>query len=355
MHKCNEPYHEPSSTPACPSLAVSSDTNRVQLAHGGGGKLMHELIQDELRPLYQNQEHCDRDSAHLPQIPSDGRLVMSTDSFVVDPLFFPGGDIGKLAVCGTCNDLAMSGALPLAMSLSLIISEGFLFRDLRTILHSFKTTLEEAGAELITGDTKVIPLERQDQLYINTSGVGLVSSSCQLNPSQIQPGDAIIINGDLGRHSVCLLGARSATSDVLNLQSDCSLLQDQVQGLLNAGIEIHCLRDLTRGGFFTALIELAEASGLEAQVFERRIPVCEPVETYCELMGYRAGFLANEGRFVCIAPEREVTKILNVLGPEAVHVGNVGSHSTGVVKLEKDFGTQEVLRREYGELLPRIC
>jgi hydrogenase expression/formation protein HypE len=335
-------------------------TPRIQLAHGGGGTLMQQLIDAELRRLYADPDQVLHDAARL-SLPH-GRLAFTTDSYVVHPLEFEGGDIGTLAVTGTANDLAMAGARPLVLSLGLILEEGLELALLRRIVTSLVEAARRCGVTIVTGDTKVVERGKGDGAFLNTSGIGLLQVDEPIDPLAIVPGDQLLVSGDLGRHGVAILAARHGLDLQPPLASDCMPLWPAVEALLAAGVHLHCLRDLTRGGLASALQELAAPNALELQIEEGCLPVVEPVRRTCELLGFDPLHLANEGRFLAVVPEAERQRALDVLAPAGgTWIGQVAAAGPGAgphrgrVLLRTPFGSERVLIPLSGELLPRIC
>lgn len=333
----------------------------VTLAHGGGGKMTSELIDKIFKPnfcnAYLNAEH---DGAVFKI--TAGRMAFTTDSYVVYPHFFPGGDIGKLAVCGTVNDLAMCGATPKFLTCSLILEEGFSIEKLGSIVKSMQTAAQEANIEIVTGDTKVVQRGHGDGIYINTSGIGHVEHSFAIEPRSIREGDVVILSGDVGRHGMAILSTREGLSFESPLQSDCAPLWEPVSKLISGEAEIHCLRDLTRGGLATGLIELAESSGLEFRIEESEIQVCEEVRGVCEIFGLDPLYVANEGRFIAVVPGSFAQIALDILHRlpltgDAKVIGSVqnSDRNRGRVVLKNTFGTSRYLDKLSGEQLPRIC
>lgn len=333
---------------------------QIVMAHGGGGRLMQQLLAQVVHPTfsneYSNQQH---DSAVFTI--GEQRLAFTSDSYVIKPLFFKGGDIGKLAVCGTINDLAMSGAKPLFLSCSLIIEEGLDIEVLQTILQSMQKTAAEAGVLIVTGDTKVVDHGKGDGLYINTAGIGVLETPLVIQPSSIQAGDAVIISGDLARHGIAVMLEREGLDFESAIESDCALLSPLVQDLLLAGIDIHCLRDLTRGGLASCLCELAMTAKVHIEINEAQIPVDEEVRAACEILGFDPLYVANEGVFALFLPADQIHKALTILrhhnvGIQASHIGTVkNSHDQGLLTLEIAMGIVRVLDLLSGEQLPRIC
>ena len=337
---------------------------RIRLAHGGGGTLMRQLIDQELLPLYADPDLACHDAARLA-LPH-GRLAFTTDSYVVTPLEFPGGDIGSLALIGTCNDLAMAGARPLHLSLGLILEEGLELAILRRILASLARAARACGVSIVTGDTKVVERGKADGLYINTSGIGLLESPSPIGPERLSAGDQLLVSGDLGRHGIAVMAARHGLDLQPPLHSDCAPLWPLVEALLAAAVVPRCLRDLTRGGLAAALQELAAAADLELALEEARIPVCEPVARCCDLLGLDPLQLANEGRALVVVAPQDLPAALAVLGPlGGAWIGEIrpgdrsgaegGLAPSGQVLLRTAFGSERLLPPLSGELLPRIC
>lgn len=331
----------------------TSNHSRVQLAHGGGGALMQELLDEQIfRHIGLEDAKVRHDAASLAV--AGGRIAFTTDSYVVAPVFFPGGDIGSLAVYGTVNDLAMAGARPLALSCALILEEGFLFADLERILISMREAADRAEVSIVTGDTKVVDRGKGDGIYVNTSGVGLIPDSLHIRPDQIMAGDSIIVSGDLGRHGMAILAARQGLALEHTITSDCAPLYGQVRALLASGVVPHCLRDLTRGGLASVLCELAKASQLAFYIDEQNVAVRPDVAAACEVLGLDPLYLANEGRFVIFCTEADAQRVLSCL-PEAILIGQVRDTARGLVAVRNQFGTERLLNLHLGEQLPRIC
>ena len=335
---------------------------RIVMAHGGGGQLMQQLLDRLVQPAFDNPYLADRHDSAVFE--SGGlRYAFTTDSYVVKPLFFPGGDIGRLAVCGTLNDLAMAGARPLFLSAALIIEEGLPVESLQRVLESMAATARAAGVAVVTGDTKVVERGRGDGLYINTAGIGLIADGTPaIHPAAVVPGDVILVNGDLGRHGIAIMAQREGLALETTIESDCADLSGLVRCLLDAGIQLHCLRDLTRGGLASALIEIAEAAGVGIQLEESAIPVHAAVNGVCEMLGFDPLYVANEGRFAAFLPEAQAGSALarlreHPLGGSAAIIGRVTAGSTPLapVQLRTAYGTERLLMRLSGEQLPRIC
>jgi len=341
----------------CPPPVETDE--RVRLGHGSGGELSQQLLRNHVFPHFNNPWIAQgRDSSVLQ--PNHQPMVFTTDSYVVTPLFFPGGDIGKLAVYGTVNDLAMSGARPLYLSCSLILEEGLPLSTLSRVMASMGHAAAEAGVALVTGDTKVVERGKGDGIYINTSGIGVLDHPVPIGPEQIRPGDHILLSGDIGRHGMTIMASREGLEFESPLQSDCALLYGPIEKLLAAGIHVHCLRDLTRGGLATALVELAETSGCQMVVREDAIPVCPPVQGACEILGLDPLYVANEGRFIAVIPEQQSALAQSILSGCAVSaacrtIGAVANGDRAQVILENALGAERLLDRLPGEQLPRIC
>jgi hydrogenase expression/formation protein HypE len=338
------------------------DYPRVLLAHGGGGRLMADLIERIFLPAFDNPPLRRQHDGAVVAI-GGARIALSTDSFVVSPLFFPGGDIGTLAVNGTVNDLAMCGARPLYLTAGFIIEEGLPVEDLVRVAGSMRQAAQAAGVILVTGDTKVVERGKGDGLFINTAGVGLVAGDLEIGPERVVPGDAILLSGDVGRHGIAIMARREGLEFESTVTSDCAPLAGPVLALLEAGIEVHCLRDLTRGGLATALVEIAESAGSGGRsisIGEQEIEVVAEVQGACEVLGLDPLYVANEGRFIAIVPPAEADRARAILAADPVTagvriVGRVLASGTAGVVLESRLGTRRILDRLSGEQLPRIC
>jgi hydrogenase expression/formation protein HypE len=351
----------PSFQPQCPLPLASDET--IRLAHGGGGRLMQQLIHEIFLEAFSNSYlNALQDSAVLPA--QDGRLAMTTDSYVVQPLFFPGGDIGSLAVHGTINDLAMMGASPRYLSAGFILEEGLPIAMLKHIVSSMAKTAQDCGVHIVCGDTKVVDRGKGDQIFINTTGLGVIPQSVDIGPHRLTPGDRIIVSGDLGAHGLAVLSQREGLEFSGNLISDSAPLHDVIADLLKHDITIHCLRDLTRGGLASALNELATTGPLTMTIEESRIPISEPVRGACEILGLDPLYVANEGRFVMFLPPENVDEALSILhqhsvSNEAIDIGEVGLENStplqALVTLQTRYGTHRILDLLSGEQLPRIC
>jgi hydrogenase expression/formation protein HypE len=336
-----------------------SSVERILLAHGSGGELSHRLIESVFAEAFDNPVLRPLDDSAVLSI-EGARLAFTTDSYVVTPLFFQGGDIGKLAVCGTVNDLSTSGARPLFLSAAFIIEEGFLLSDLRRVVASMRRTAEEAGVKIATGDTKVVNRGAADGLFINTAGIGVIPPGVRISGSQARPGDQVLVSGTIGDHGVAILSAREGLQFSTALESDCAPLNGLVAAMIAASPEIRCLRDPTRGGLASTLNELARQSGVGIWVDENRIPVREEVRGACELLGFEPWHLANEGKLVAIVPTGAAESVLqsmraHPLGGGAVRIGEVREEQPGKVLLRTTLGSTRVLDMMVGEPLPRIC
>lgn len=336
-----------------------SDYPQVLLAHGGGGKLMHQLIEKMFKVGFDSKElNKSQDSAVLEV--SNKKLAFTTDSYVVNPLFFPGGDIGKLAVNGTVNDLAMSGARPAYMSVGFILEEGLSMETLWNIVRSIKQAANEAKVEIVTGDTKVVDRGKGDGMFINTAGIGVIEHEQTITPQNIQKGDAILLNGDLARHGMAVMAVREGLEFESSIESDSAPLADLVSSLLSEGIEIHCMRDLTRGGLASALNEIAQSAEKNIHINESFVPVREDVASACEILGLDPMYVANEGRFIAFVAAKDKEKALEIMqshrqGDGSCIIGEVGEGGNSLVTMKSKIGASRILDMLSGEQLPRIC
>jgi len=329
---------------------------RVLLAHGDGGQMMADLIAGVFVSRLGTAEPAGDDAARL----AAGRLAFTTDAFVVDPIFFPGGDIGRLAVCGTVNDLATAGARPLAISASFILEEGLRISDLKEIVDSMAQAAEEADARVITGDTKVVPRGKADLIYIATSGVGEVLEGVSVSGANAQPGDVVLLSGPVGDHGLAVLSRREGLEFESEIVTDCAPLGRMVQELLEAVPRVHAMRDPTRGGLAAALNEIARQSQVEIEIIEAQVPVRPAVAVACELLGLDPLYAASEGRMIVIVKAQDAEAALSALrahplGREAAQIGRVQEHHAGRVLLRTALGTHRILDRHVGEQMPRIC
>ena len=332
---------------------------RILLSHGAGGKLSHDLVEELFLPFFDNDLlRALEDSAVIPIKPS--RVAFTTDSYVVKPLFFPGGDIGRLAICGTVNDLAMAGAKPLGLSASFILEEVLPIEDLEKILASMKKAAQEAGARVVAGDTKVVEHGAAEGIYITTAGIGIVPEGVALGSAQAKPGDAVIVSGPLGDHEIAVLMARGEFALQGEVESDCAPLNGLVEAMLKACPDIHCLRDPTRGGLATVLWEIAASSKVGVVIDEGEVPLRDQVRAVCDLLGFDPYYLANEGKLVAFIPEEKDAAVLKAmqahpLGEEAAIVGRVVAEHPGKVLLKTGIGGHRLLEPLSGEQFPRIC
>jgi len=339
--------------------------DRILLAHGSGGRLSHDLIRDVFLPHFPAPALARLDDSAVMEamaqaIPGTGRLAFTTDSYVVKPLFFKGGDIGRLAVCGTVNDLAMVGAKPLYLSAGFVIEEGLELDTLRRVIASMKASADEAGVEIVAGDTKVVEKDAADQLFINTAGLGVVPEGTNISASNARPGDVIILSGAIGDHGLAVLSEREGLAFRSQLASDVAPLNELVAAMLRTSPDIHVLRDPTRGGLATTLNEIALQSQVAAVIEEQEIPVHEGVRAACEMLGYDPLYVANEGKLVAMVAADAAAEIVETMrrepyGLEATIIGEVTAQPEGKVLLRTGIGGTRVVDMLAGELLPRIC
>jgi hydrogenase expression/formation protein HypE len=315
---------------------------------------MQDLIEHVFRPAFGNPLLDQRHDGAVFET-EGGRLAFTTDSYVVRPLFFPGGNIGDLAVYGTINDLAMCGAQPLALSAGFILEEGLPMDTLRRVVASMAEAARRAGVPIVTGDTKVVDRGKGDGLYVNTAGVGRVRAPRPIGPREIQPGDAILLSGDIGRHGTAIMAAREGIQFDAEIDSDCAPVHEAVLRLIEAGVAIRCLRDCTRGGLAAALIEIARDRRLRLHIEGRAVPVRETVRGACEMLGLDPLYVANEGRFVAIVDAADAERALGLIGPDAVRIGAVTDEPRGMLTLTSEIGATRVVDLLSGEQLPRIC
>jgi hydrogenase expression/formation protein HypE len=336
----------------------------VTLAHGGGGSAMRNLIDDVFVSVFDNPALApleDQARFSLAELSRLGdRLAFTTDSYVVDPLFFPGGDIGKLAVCGTINDLAVGGAIPLYLTCSAIIEEGLEVDTLRALAKSMALAAADAGVSIVTGDTKVVHKGTCDKLFLNTAGIGIIREGVNLGADRCRPGDAILVNGLLGDHGAAILNARGDMALSTAIESDCAALHELIAELLATAPATRFIRDATRGGLATVLNEAARASGVGIDIWETATPMREEVKAFCEILGLDPLYLANEGKIVCVVPKDEQAAALqslrgHPLGREAAIVGHVTGESPGRVVMNTVFGGRRIVDMLVGDQLPRIC
>jgi len=336
---------------------------KILLAHGSGGQTSHHLVNGLFLRHFANAWLDQLDDAAvlpLPAVGAAGRLAFTTDSYVVQPLFFPGGDIGKLAVCGTVNDLSMMGARPLYLSAGFIIEEGFLLSDLERIVRSMAGTAQAAGVHIVTGDTKVVERGKADGVFINTAGLGEIPPGIHLSGSAVRPGDVLILSGSIGDHGMAVMSQREGLRFASALESDCAPLNGLVAAMLEASPDIHCLRDPTRGGLATTLNEIAGSSRVGLEIWEDEIPVRSEVRGACELLGLDPLYVANEGKLVAAVPPEQAGAVLSAMhrhehGREARIVGQATTDHPGRLVLKTTLGTRRIVNMLTGEQLPRIC
>jgi hydrogenase expression/formation protein HypE len=342
---------------ACPLPLM--DYKNVLLAHGGGGKLSHQMIQKIFVSQFKNDL---LDPLHDGAMFTLGgiRCAFSTDSYVINPIFFPGGDIGTLAVNGTVNDLAMCGARPLYLSCAFIIEEGLPMEDLWRVVLSMKQAAETAGVQLVTGDTKVVDRGKGDKLFINTSGIGIIPDGVQINPKQAQPGDKIILSGSIAEHGIAIMSVREGLEFETQIESDCAPLNGLVETMLAASRDIHVLRDPTRGGVASVLNEIAESAQVGITIREEHIAVSEEVLGACEILGFDPLYVANEGKLIAFVSPDAADNVLKAmrnhpLGKNAMLIGEVVTNHPGTVIMKTRIGGSRVVDMLSGEQLPRIC
>ena len=350
---------------SCPAPLAAKDT--ILLGHGSGGKLSAELIRDIFLPAFQNPVLARLDDQAIVNV-NGQRLAITTDSFVVKPLFFPGGDIGSLAVHGTVNDLAMGGATPLFLSAAFIIEEGFSMDELRRVVNSLRQAAAEAGVQVVTGDTKVVEKGKGDGLFINTTGIGLVPDGVDLSADRARPGDKVLLSGSIGDHGIAILAQREWLEFETQIQSDSAALHTLVADMLGVTSnvtskltsDIRCMRDPTRGGVSSTLNEIAERSRVGIELEERSLPIHEQVRGACELLGLDPLYVANEGKLIAIVAPEGADAVLQAmrrhpLGSEAQIIGTVKKENPGLVTMRTPFGTTRIVDMLAGDQLPRIC
>ncbi|MBN8579573.1 MAG: hydrogenase expression/formation protein HypE [Anaerolineae bacterium] len=333
---------------------------QIVMGHGAGGRMSHQLIQKAFVSAFQNTALNAGDDAALVEAGLRQKLSISTDSHVVFPLFFPGGDIGKLSVCGTVNDVAMLGAKPLYLTAGFILEEGLSMDTLKQVIESMREAAEEAGVQIVAGDTKVVQKGKADGMYITTAGIGLVREDVNVSGANAKPGDVVIISGTMGDHGIAVLGARGELGFQSSLQSDVAPLNHLIAAMLDASPNIHVLRDPTRGGLATTLNEIVAQSNVGILLREETIPVHPEVNAACEMLGFDPLYVANEGKLVAIVPKEEADKVLAVMkstryGEGAVVIGEVIAEPKGRVLLKTVLGSTRMVDMLAGEMLPRIC
>ncbi|MGP8243162.1 MAG: hydrogenase expression/formation protein HypE [Bryobacteraceae bacterium] len=336
------------------------DYPNIVLGHGGGGKLSSELVEHLFLPAFRNTALADLGDAALLQLPSS-RLAFSTDSFVVRPLFFPGGSIGDLAVNGTVNDLAVSGARPLYLSAGFILEEGFPISNLARIVACMAAAARNAGVAIATGDTKVVEKGHGDGCYINTAGIGVLTDDIEIGPSRARPGDAILVSGFIGDHGMAIMSVREGLEFETVIESDCAPLHEMTAAILGtAGAAVHAMRDPTRGGVASTLNEIAQASKVGISIDETALPVRAEVQSACELLGLDPVYVANEGKLVAIVEAAAAAAVLEAIrrhpkGRDAAIIGRVTTEHAGLVVARTGLGANRVVPMQIGEQLPRIC
>jgi len=332
----------------------------IVMGHGGGGKLGNELVEHLFLPAFRNAALENLGDAAVLELPH-GRLAMSTDSFVVQPLFFPGGSIGELAVNGTVNDLAVSGAEPKYLSASFILEEGFPLSQLAAIVEAMGKAAKAAGVTIVTGDTKVVERGHGDGCYINTAGVGLLRDGIRVGPHRAEPGDAVIVSGTMGDHGMAIMSVREGLEFESQIRSDCAALNGMIRNVLDAaGMGVHAMRDPTRGGLASTLNEIAQSSGVGIAMDEAKLPVRVEVQSACELLGLDPVYVANEGKAVFFVAPEFAEVVLSVLlahplGRDAAVIGQVTAEHKGMLVARTAMGANRVIPTQIGEQLPRIC
>src|SRR6476620_4140536 len=332
---------------------------QIVLAHGSGGKLSHQLIEKLVLPQFSNDLLAPLHDGAIFSLGNE-RLAFSTDSFVVSPIFFPGGDIGKLAVHGTVNDLAMCGARPLYLSASFILEEGLPMEDFWRVVQSMRAAADDAGVKLVTGDTKVVDRGKADKIFINTSGIGIVPNEVNIQPARATAGDKIIISGPIAVHGIAIMSVREGLEFETEIASDTAPLHQLVDALIAAGIDVHVLRDPTRGGVSSALTEIAQTANVGMLLNESTIPISEEVKGACEILGLDPLYVANEGKLLAIVAASKADRVLaamqsHPLGREAAIIGEVTDDHPGFIMMKTRVGGKRVVDMRSGEQLPRIC
>ncbi|HLO68228.1 MAG TPA: hydrogenase expression/formation protein HypE [Holophaga sp.] len=340
----------------CP-VPLRHDT--IQMAHGGGGRAMRDLLEAVMLPAFRNPALEARHDAAVVEA-GGARLAFTTDTYVVRPRFFPGGDIGELAVYGTVNDLAMAGARPLFLSAGMVLEEGLPIEELKRVVESMRRAADRCGVTIVTGDTKVVDRGKGDGIFINTAGIGLVPEGLALGPASVRPGDAVLVSGDLGRHGVAVMSVREGIAFQTAVESDCGPLHGLASALLEGGVGVRCLRDATRGGLAAVLNEIATDAKVGVEAREEAIPVLPGVAGACELLGLDPFYVACEGRMVAFVAGADAPRALELLrgrpeGAGAALIGEVTEAHPGTVVLRTPLGTRRVLDLLSGEQLPRIC
>jgi len=342
---------------SCPLPKMDYDT--IQLAHGAGGRLSAELIDKIFIPCFGNNTLNKLEDQAILDVPA-GRLAFSTDTFVVSPVFFPGGDIGDLAVNGTVNDVCMSGAVPQYLSVGFVLEEGLSIADLHQIALSVRKAADRAGISIVTGDTKVVEKGSCDKVFINTSGIGFIPDGINISAANCKPGDKIIVSGTIADHGMAVLTTRKGLSFQSTIKSDTAALNSLVEDLLPYGLNLHAMRDPTRGGVATTLNELAGSSDVGIEIMESQIPVLDDVRGACEILGIDPLYVANEGKLILVVDGSVADDVLaviqkNALGTNATIIGTVTSENRKQVVMENSLGVKRIVDVPVGEQLPRIC
>lgn len=342
---------------SCPAPLTAKD--RILLGHGSGGKLSAELVRDIFLPAFHNVTLAKLDDQAVVNI-NGSRIAITTDSFVVKPLFFPGGDIGSLAVHGTINDLAMGGAQPLFLSAAFIIEEGFAMESLQQVVGSLQRAAKEAGVQVVTGDTKVVEKGKGDGLFINTTGIGVVADGIEFSADRARPGDRVLLSGSIGDHGIAILAQREGLEFESAIESDSAALHTLVADMIKSTTAIRCMRDPTRGGLSSTLNEIAGQSHVGIELEEQAIPIREDVKGACEMLGLDPLYVANEGKLVAIVAPNAADDLLtamrgHVLGKQAQIIGTVNDRNSGLVTMRTALGTTRIVDMLSGDQLPRIC
>jgi hydrogenase expression/formation protein HypE len=343
--------------PTCPVPIATYPT--VLLAHGGGGRLMQQLIDQVFAPAFSNPALDARHDAAVVRV-GNAAIALTTDSYVVKPLFFPGGDIGSLAINGTVNDLAMAGARPVALTAGFILEEGLPIETLTRVVESMRAAAQAVSVCIVTGDTKVVDKGKGDGLFINTAGLGIIEHQLTIAPASVRPGDVVILSGDIGRHGIAIMASREGLEFESAIESDCAPLVAPVLDLIAAGVEVHCLRDLTRGGLASGLNEIAATSGCHVSIEEKAIAVREDVQAACDLLGFDPLYVANEGCFAAFVARGPAERAVDVLRRHAqtaaaTIIGTVTEAPARLVTMKTRLGSSRVVDMLSGEQLPRIC
>lgn len=332
---------------------------KIVLDHGSGGKISHSMFAEMILPLFENPELSRQDDGATLNV-GGTNLAFSTDSYVVDPIFFPGGNIGDLAVNGTINDISMCGAVPKYISVGLILEEGLPVKDFKIILKTMAAAAQKAGVKIVTGDTKVVPIGKADKIFINTSGIGIIPPGIDVSGANAVPGDRIIVSGTIADHGITVLSSREGLKFDSDVRTDSAPLNHMVNSMTRSGCDIHVLRDPTRGGLGTTLNEIASQSNVGMKIDETSLPVRGPVRGICELLGFDPLYLANEGKLIAIVPEKDARTVLDIIrqdefGKDAVIIGEVTKDDPGRVFLQTAIGGLRIIDMLTGEQLPRIC